>query len=388
MAGARRSRRKVVFAAFPAGESRFSLALVPLMTPTPTALQPHPATERAEASAWRFCVAPMMDWTDRHCRFFLRQMSTQARLYTEMVTTGALLHGDVARHLAYHPDEHPLALQLGGSDPVALAQCARMAEDWGYDEVNLNCGCPSDRVQGGGFGACLMREPRRVADCVAAMRATCSLPVTVKCRIGVDDCDDDTFLDAFIAPIADAGCDVFIIHARKAWLQGLSPKENREVPPLNYARVRELKQARPDLHIVLNGGLATVAEATEQLAVFDGVMLGRAAYDNPWLLADVDPLCFGAPAPVRSRCEVLERMRDYIAQSHAEGTPVAAITRHMLGLYRGQPRGRAFRRLLGESARAPETTAALIDDAIALLHPKPSTAQTFSADPQENKATA
>lgn len=358
------------------------------MTGTHSIQAPAHAAVELDEAAWRFCVAPMMDWTDRHCRFFLRQMSRHTRLYTEMVTTGALLHGDVARHLDYHSDEHPVALQLGGCDPAALAQCARMAEDWGYDEVNLNCGCPSDRVQGGGFGACLMREPQRVAECVAAMRASCTLPVTVKCRIGVDDCDDDTFLDAFITPIAEAGCEVFIVHARKAWLQGLSPKENREIPPLNYARVRQLKQARPDLRIVLNGGLATVGDAAEQLAGFDGVMLGRAAYDNPWLLADVDPLCFGTPAPVTSRREVLERMRDYIAQAHADGTPVAAITRHMLGLYRGQPRGRAFRRLLGESARSPDATAALIDDAIALLYPQNRTAEPFSAQPQENKATA
>ncbi|MHA7833717.1 MAG: tRNA dihydrouridine(20/20a) synthase DusA [Algiphilus sp.] len=358
------------------------------MTASDTIHRSGKASPRADTTAWRFCVAPMMDWTDRHCRFFLRQMSRHTRLYTEMVTTGALLHGDVARHLAYHPHEHPIALQLGGCDPAALAQCARMAEDWGYDEVNLNCGCPSDRVQGGGFGACLMQEPQRVADCVAAMRAACSLPVTVKCRIGVDDCDDEAFLDAFITPIAEAGCQVFIVHARKAWLQGISPKQNREVPPLNYERVRRLKRQRPDLCIVLNGGLTTVAEASEQLAELDGVMLGRAAYDNPWLLAGADPLCFGTPAPVTSRREVLERMRAYIAEAHAEGTPVAAITRHMLGLYRGQPRGRAYRRLLGESARSPNATAALIDDALALLYPQACDADPLPAEPQENKVTA
>lgn len=318
--------------------------------------------------AHTFSVAPMMDWTTRHCRFFLRQISARALLYTEMVTTGALLHGDTRRFLAFDPAEHPVALQLGGCDPQALSRCARMAEDRGYDEVNLNCGCPSDRVQGGGFGACLMREPALVADCVAAMRAACSIPVTVKCRIGVDDCDEDAFLEAFVRTVAAAGCERFIVHARKAWLQGLSPKQNREVPPLNYARVHALAAAHPELRIVLNGGLRDLDAAREQLGGdVAGVMLGRAAYENPWLLADVDSRFHDAPPAVDCRETVLERMREYIAREHAAGVPVAAITRHMLGLYRGQPRGRAFRRLLGETARRPDADAGIIDDALALM---------------------
>lgn len=312
----------------------------------------------------------MMEHTDRHCRYFLRQISARARLYTEMVTTGALLHGDVARHLAFDAAEHPVALQLGGSDPSALARCAAMAEEWGYDEVNLNCGCPSDRVQGGGFGACLMREPALVADCVAAMRAATRLPVTVKCRIGVDDQDEPAFLTDFADAVAASGCELLIVHARKAWLQGLSPKQNREIPPLLYERVHALAAARPDLRVVINGGLDTLDAAYAQLGALDGVMLGRAAIDDPWLLHEVDERLYGSTPPTSTREAVLLLMRDYIEREQAIGTRVHAITRHMLGLYRGQPRGRAFRRLLGEAARRNDGPA-LIDEAIALMRDTP-----------------
>ena len=312
----------------------------------------------------------MMEHTDRHCRYFLRQISARARLYTEMVTTGALLHGDAHRHLAFDAAEHPVALQLGGSDPAALAHCAAMAEDWGYDEVNLNCGCPSDRVQGGGFGACLMREPALVADCVAAMRAATRLPVTVKCRIGVDEQDEPAFLADFADAVAAAGCELLIVHARKAWLKGLSPKQNREIPPLVYERVHALAAARPDLRVVINGGLDTLDTACTQLGALDGVMLGRTAVDDPWLLHDVDECLYASTPPTATREAVLLRMRDYIAREQAAGTRVHAITRHMLGLYRGQPRGRAFRRLLGEATRRDDGTA-LIDEAIALMRDVP-----------------
>lgn len=312
----------------------------------------------------------MMEHTDRHCRYFLRQISTRARLYTEMVTSGALLYGDASRHLDFDAAEHPVALQLGGSDPAALARCAEMAEAWGYDEVNLNCGCPSDRVQGGGFGACLMREPGLVADCVAAMRAATSLPVTVKCRIGVDDQDAPAFLADFADAVAAAGCALLIVHARKAWLQGLSPKQNREIPPLLYERVHGLAAARPDMRIVINGGLDTLESARAQLGALDGVMVGRAAIDDPWMLHGVDEGLYGSAPPATTREAVLLRMRDYIAREQAKGVRPHAITRHMLGLYRGQPRGRAFRRLLGEATRRNDGPT-LIDEAIALMRDVP-----------------
>jgi tRNA-dihydrouridine synthase A len=319
----------------------------------------------------------MMEHTDRHCRFFLRQISARARLYTEMVTTGALLHGHASRYLAFDPAEHPLALQLGGSEPAELARCAAMAEAWGYDEVNLNCGCPSDRVQGGGFGACLMREPTLVADCVAAMRTATRLPVTVKCRIGVDAQDDPAFLAEFADAVASSGCDLLIVHARKAWLHGLSPKQNREIPPLLYERVHALAAARPDLRLVVNGGLVSLDAACAQLGALDGVMVGRAAIDDPWMLHAVDERLYGSPPPTASREAVLLRMRDYIAREQAAGTRVHAITRHMLGLYRGRPRGRAFRRLLGEATGRSDGTT-LIDEAIALMRGAP---QQASAPP-------
>jgi len=292
----------------------------------------------------------MMDWTDRHCRAFHRFLTRRALLYTEMVTTGALIHGPRDRLLAYSPQEHPVALQLGGSDPAALTACARMAEDRGYDEVNLNCGCPSDRVQNGRFGACLMAEPQLVADCIAAMRAVVKIPVTVKCRIGIDEQDPEDALRIFIDTVAKAGPDLFIVHARKAWLKGLSPKENRDVPPLDYDLVARVKSERPHLKIVLNGGLPSLEAAAAHLSWADGVMLGRAAYEQPWRLASVDSTIFGALDPVATRHEAAEAYLPYVERELAGGTPLGAITRHILGLFAGQPGGRLFRRHLSENA--------------------------------------
>jgi tRNA-dihydrouridine synthase A len=305
------------------------------------------ADSTRESELHRFCVAPMMDWTDRHCRYFHRLLSQHARLYTEMVHTGAILYGDTGRHLRFDPAEHPVALQLGGAEPADLARCAEIAELHGYDEVNLNCGCPSDRVQEGRFGACLMREPGRVADSVRAMRTATRLPVTVKCRIGIDDSEEYDFLRSFVETVAAAGCDTFIVHARKAWLQGLSPKENREIPPLRYEVVYRLKQEFPALRIVLNGGIRSIGECQQHLEHVDGVMLGREAYENPWLLASVDHALFGGDA-APTREQVLLRLRPYIARELEHGTALGQITRHVLGLYRGLPGGRAFRRALSE----------------------------------------
>lgn len=296
----------------------------------------------------RFCVAPMMDWTDRHCRTFHRLMTRHARLYTEMVTADAVLHGDRARLIGFGAHERPLALQLGGSDPAKLADAAAVGEAAGYDEVNLNIGCPSDRVQEGRFGACLMAEPELVAACVAAMRARVKIPVTVKCRIGIDDQDTEAGLSRFIATVADAGVDTFIVHARKAWLGGLSPKENREVPPLDYGRVYRLKAARPDLTVVLNGGIETLEACREHLAHVDGVMLGRAAYQTPYVLAGVDRALFGSDAPALSRGEILAQLVPYVRAHLAGGGRLNSVTRHILGLYHGQPRARVFRRHLSE----------------------------------------
>jgi tRNA-dihydrouridine synthase A len=305
----------------------------------------------------RFCVAPMMDWTDRHCRFFHRLITRDAVLYTEMVTADAILRGDRQRLLGFSGAEHPVALQLGGSDPARLAEAAAIGEGFGYDEVNLNVGCPSDRVQEGRFGACLMAEPGLVADCVAAMRARVRVPVTVKCRIGIDDQDSEAALDRFVAAVAAAGCATFIVHARKAWLQGLSPKENREVPPLDYDRVFRLKAAYPRLEIVLNGGIASLAQAASHLTRLDGVALGRAAYQNPYLLAQVDCEVFGGTGASPSRREVLQQLIPY-AQRHLQaGGRLNNITRHILGLYHGRPRARAFRRHLSE--RAPRDGAGI-----------------------------
>ena len=298
----------------------------------------------------RFCVAPMMDWSDRHCRFFHRQLTRHARLYTEMVTAEAILHGKRDQLLGFSLGEHPVALQLGGSDPAKLAEAAVIGAAYGYDEINLNVGCPSDRVQSGRFGACLMAEPELVAACVAAMRAKVSVPVTVKCRIGIDDQDAEADFQRFIDEVAGAGCTVFIVHARKAWLSGLSPKENREVPPLDYARVHRLKQARPDLTIVLNGGITTLDDCDDHLRHVDGVMLGRAAYQTPFILADVDRRLFEADARAPSRADVLGAMIPYAERHLAGGGRLNNIARHLLGLYHGQPRARAFRRYLGENA--------------------------------------
>ena len=292
----------------------------------------------------------MMDWTDRHCRVFHRQLSCRARLYTEMVTTGALIHGDVPRHLDFDAVEHPVALQLGGSEPADLAHCARLGERWGYDEINLNCGCPSERVQRGAFGACLMAEPALVADCIKAMQEAVAIPVTVKHRIGIDRSEDYGFVRDFVGQLYAAGCRVFIVHARNAWLKGLSPKENREIPPLRYAVVAQLKRDFADATIVLNGGLVTLAGCAEALAEVDGVMLGRAAYHDPYLLAAVDQVLFGDATAVPTRAEVVARMQPQLAAAIARGTPARSVLRHMLGLYHGQRGGRHWRRLLSDPA--------------------------------------
>jgi len=292
----------------------------------------------------------MMDWTDRHCRTFHRLLTRNALLYTEMLTASAIIHGDRERLLACDAREHPVALQLGGSDPMALADAADIGASFGYDEINLNVGCPSDRVQEGRFGACLMAEPGLVAACVSAMRARVEVPVTVKCRIGIDDQDAEDDLQKFIETVAAAGCITFIVHARKAWLAGLSPKQNREVPPLDYARVYRLKASRPDLTIVLNGGIAGLDDAEQHLAYVDGVMLGRAAYQTPYLLANVDQRLFGSDESVVSRAEALELLMTYTSRHLESGGRLNNVVRHVLGLYHGQPRARTFRRHLSENA--------------------------------------
>ena len=294
-----------------------------------------------------------MDWSDRHCRFFWRQISRQALLYTEMVTCGALIHGDRERFLDFNPEEHPVALQLGGSNASELAQCALLAQQWGYDEVNLNVGCPSDRVQSGRFGACLMAEPELVRDCLAAMVAACDIPVTIKHRTGIDHQDSYEELVQFIDTVAESGVRSFIIHARKAWLHGLSPKQNRDLPPLQYDWVYRLKQHFPALEIIINGGIESIAESQVHLAHVDGVMLGRAAYHRPWCLAQVDPLLFQQPAPSQSEIEVVERMLPYIETELSRGGRLNHITRHMLGLFQGAPGARAYRRHLSEHATEP-----------------------------------
>jgi len=298
----------------------------------------------------RFSIAPMMDWSDHNCRYFWRLLTRQALLYTEMVTTAALINGDRERFLHFNPEEHPVALQLGGSDPQDLARCARWAQEWGYDEVNLNCGCPSDRVQSGMFGACLMARPELVADYVRAMRDSCDIPVTVKHRIGIDHMDSYGQLLDFIAPVAAAGCPVFIVHARKAWLQGLSPKENREIPPLNYPWVYQLKRDLPQLGIVLNGGIQSLRECQDHLQHVDGVMLGREAYQNPWMLAQVDETLFGMDKPAHSRDDVIAALLPYTQRQLERGAQLNHITRHILGLYQGVPGARKFRRHLSENA--------------------------------------
>ncbi len=314
-------------------------------------------------------VAPMMDWTDRHDRFFLRLISRRVLLYTEMVTTGAVLHGDRQRLLGFDAAEHPVAVQLGGSEPAELAEAARIAADFGYDEVNLNVGCPSDRVQSGRFGACLMREPDLVARCVEAMRRAVSVPVTVKCRIGVDEQEPEEALPAMAQAVREAGCETLIVHARKAWLEGLSPKENRDIPPLDYPLVYRLKQAMPDMEIIINGGIATLAEAADHMAHVDGAMLGRAAYQNPYLLAEADRLFYGEAAAPRSRHEVLEAFLPYVQRELAHGTHLHAMTRHILGLFQGQPGARAFRRHISENAPRAGAGVEVIREAMRKVSP-------------------
>ncbi|OOG25925.1 tRNA dihydrouridine(20/20a) synthase DusA [Thioalkalivibrio denitrificans] len=326
----------------------------------------------------RVSVAPMMDWTDRHCRYFLRLITRHTLLYTEMVTTGALLHGDASRLLAYHPHEHPVALQLGGSEPGELAACARLAEAQGYDQVNLNVGCPSDRVQSGRFGACLMAEPQLVADCVAAMNAACAVPVTVKTRIGIDDRDAYEDLVSFVDTVRAAGCRTFIVHARKAWLQGLSPRENREIPPLRYDVVHRLKADFPDLEIILNGGLQDLDSAAEHLGRLDGVMFGREAYHNPYMLVQVDRRVFGDDHPVPTRHQVVADLLPYVSERLDEGVPLQAMTRHILGLFQGCPGARAWRRHLSENAHRTGAGIEVIRAAAARV-PVPGDGETLSA---------
>ena len=314
------------------------------------------------ALPWHLSVAPMMDWTDRHCRYFHRLLSAHARLYTEMVTSAALVRGGQKHLLAHSPQEHPLALQLGGSDPAELATAARLGEQAGYDEINLNVGCPSDRVQSGRFGACLMRKPLLVGDCVKAMRDAVSVPVTVKCRIGVDKQDADADLRHFAQIMQDSGVRVLLVHARKAWLEGLSPKENRQIPPLDYARVYRLKREFPQLIVVINGGITTLAQVRAHLAHVDGVMLGRAAYHNPWLLAQLDAALYGVVLPTRE--QILRQLQPYVESELARGTALKQVTRHLLGLYQGEAGARSFRRVLSQGAHQPGMDWSLIECAL------------------------
>lgn len=321
-------------------------------------------TTEPQISGRRFSIAPMMEWTDRHCRSFLRLISSRALLYTEMVTSGAVIHGPRERLLGFDPAEQPVALQLGGSEPDELARAARIGADFGYREINLNIGCPSDRVQSGRFGACLMAEPELVAACVGEMIAAVDIPVTVKCRIGIDDQDIEEALDRFVETVSAAGCRTFIVHARKAWLDGLSPKQNRDVPPLDHDRVYRLKRRRPDLEIVINGGIETLEAAKAHLAHVDGVMLGRAAYHNPWVLAGVDAEIFGdARGPV-TRADVVRRFADYAEGQLRRGVRLHQMSRHILGLYHGEPGARAFRRHLSEHATRPDAGISVLHEAL------------------------
>jgi tRNA-dihydrouridine synthase A len=314
---------------------------------------------------YRFSVAPMMDWTDRHCRVFHRLMSRRARLYTEMLTTGAIIHGDRGRLLGFDPSEHSVALQLGGSDPVDLATAAKIGEDFGYDEINLNVGCPSDRVKDGRFGACLMAEPALVAEGVAAMKRAVKIPVTVKCRIGIDDQDPEVALDVLARGVVAAGADALVVHARKAWLNGLSPKQNRDVPPLDYDRVYRLKAALPDVPVIINGGIGSIAEAARHLDHVDGVMLGRAAYQEPWRLLEVDPKLFGEAAPCATMKDVFEAMLPYIEDQLTQGARLHSMTRHFVGAFHGVSGARAFRRHLAENGVRPGAGVDVLRDAIA-----------------------
>jgi tRNA-dihydrouridine synthase A len=327
----------------------------------------------------RFAIAPMMDWTDRHCRFFHRLLTRRTLIYTEMITTGAVLHGDRDRLLGFDPAEHPVAVQLGGSDPVALAQSARICADLGYDEINLNVGCPSDRVQDGRFGACLMAEPELVADGVAAMKAAVAVPVTVKCRIGIDDQDPEASLDDFTRLVVAAGADALVVHARKAWLDGLSPRENRNIPPLDYDRVYRLKRANPALDIVINGGVASLAEAAAHLAHVDGVMMGRAAYQDCWRLLAVDPELFGASAPFAGPRQAALALVPYIERAVARGVRLHAITRHVVGLFHAVPGARAFRRHLATEGIKPGAGADTFLAALALVRDEADAVHTAAA---------
>ncbi len=315
----------------------------------------------------RFTVAPMLDWTDRHCRYFHRLLSQHAVLYTEMVTTGALLQGDAQRHLQFNPAEHPVALQLGGSEPQEMATCAQMAEDFGYDEVNINVGCPSERVQRGAFGACLMAEPQLIADCVAAMQAKVAIPITVKNRIGIDDQEDYAGLHHFVSTVAAAGCKTFIIHARKAWLKGLSPKENREIPPLRYELVYQLKRELPQLEIIINGGITSLDACQTHLQWVDGVMVGREAYHNPWFLAQVDERIYGKDTGLKSQRSVLEDYLDYVSVQLAQGTPLGHMSRHILGLFQGLPGARRWRQYISENAHKPKAGIEVLQHAASLV---------------------
>ncbi len=318
-------------------------------------------------SSNRFSIAPMLDWTDRHCRYFHRQLSENALLYTEMITTGAIIHGR-GDFLAYNEEEHPLALQLGGSNAKDLAYCAKLAAERGYDEINLNVGCPSDRVQNGRFGACLMAEPDLVAECIAEMKAVVNIPVTVKTRIGIDDQDSYEFLTKFVSTVHEkGGCEQFTIHARKAWLSGLSPKENREIPPLDYPRAYQIKKDFPLLDIAVNGGIKTLTEAKEHLAHLDGVMIGREAYQSPYLLAEVDQQLFGSDKPIKKRREIVEAMYPYIERQLENGVHLGHITRHMLGLFQSMPGARQWRRYISENAHKPGSGIEVVKAALAKI---------------------
>ena len=324
--------------------------------------------QTAAPNPHRFSVAPMMAWTDRHARYFMRLLSRRARLYTEMVPLNGLLHAGPERFLGHDPTEHPLALQVGGADPQGLAEAAKIAQAWGFDEINLNVGCPSDRVSSGHFGACLMAEPMLVAECVAAMTGATELPVTVKCRIGIDDMDTGAPLDRFISGVARAGCQTVIVHARKAWLKGLSPKENREVPPLDYDRVYELKHTFPDLTIVINGGIPTIEDCQPHLDHVDGVMLGRAAYEHPYILANVDRVLFGDHQSVPpTRYEAVMTFAEYCANEQDRGTPLHHMTRHILGLFHGCPGARSWRRFLSTEAVRDHATAEILVQSLQLV---------------------
>lgn len=335
-----------------------------------------------------FTLAPMMEWSDRHCRYFWRQLTEHAVLYTEMVTTGAILHAGPERFLPYNDEEHPVALQLGGSNAKELGQCAKIAEDWGYDEVNINCGCPSDRVQNGHFGACLMANPALVADCVKSMMDHCNIPVTVKHRIGIDDMESYQEMVDFVAPIAEAGCSTFIVHARKAWLQGLSPKENREIPPLNYEMVYQLKRDFPELEIILNGGLNSLEHCEEPLKHVDGVMLGRAAYQTPYILAEADQRYYGETnKAIKSRDQVLLDFIPYIEKQLSQGAKLNHMTRHILGLFQGQPGAKLFRRHISQKAHLRGAGIEVLEQAHQLIIEQRQRAEAYAAE-QEQRVQA